>query len=222
MNFFKNLLGSTKNESNLEFYKNENGLHTLGGNFPADFTVPENEFLSGFQYIGFINRSDIYFNWLPFDVHLICPIYLDIENVYLDYSNPNAPKIIAPEDTSEITSAFDELKKDSIIQFKESKLSLREFEGLTDENELTIVGFAGKPNFLQDDDVPICPKSGKKMKFLCQFSTWNQIETEFTNVECDDKFMQQYFEHMNFWCDGSLYVFVQPESKTVCYYIQNT
>ncbi|KEY18745.1 hypothetical protein [Kaistella antarctica] len=222
MNFFKDILGSNKNESNVEFYKNENGLHTLGGTFPADFTVPENKFLSGFQYVGFINSSDKYFNWLPFDVHLICPIYLDIENVYLDYSNPNAPKILAPEDSSEITSAFDELKKDSIIQFKQSKLSLREFEGLTDENELTILGIAGKPNLLQDDDVPICPKSGKKMKFLCQFSTWNQIETEFTNVECEDKFMQQYFERMNFWCDGSLYVFIEPESKTVCYYIQNT
>ncbi|KFC21884.1 hypothetical protein [Epilithonimonas lactis] len=221
MNFLKKLFTSQK-ELNLEFYQCENGLHKLGGKFPSNFIIPKNDFLSGFQYVGFINKGDNYFDWIPFDIHLICPIYLDIENVFLDYSNPFAPIIIEPKNTSEITSAFDDLEKNSIVEFQETKLSIREFEGITDDNEFDILGVAGKANFLQHEDIPICPKSGKKMRFLCQFLTFNNIATEFTNVECEDKYMQQYFEHMNFWCDGSLYVFIEPESKTLCYYIQNT
>lgn len=222
MNFIKKLFGQSKNRINLEFYKNEDGSHKLGGTFPKNFIIPKNDFLGGFQYVGFISKSDKYFDWIPFDIHLICPIYLDIENVFLDYSNPIAPKLIEPKNTSEIKSAFDEIKKDSIIQFKETKLSLREFEGITEENEFDVLGIAGKPNFLQQNEIPTCPKSDKKMKFLCQFLTFGDIETEFTNIKCEDEYYQKYFNYMNFWCDGSLYVFIEPESKVLCYYIQNT
>lgn len=60
------------------------------------------------------------------------------------------------------------------------------------------------------------------MKFVCQLTSWSDLKTEFTNVIAEDDYEQKLFEKMNFWCDGDLYIFMQPESKTVCYFIQNT
>lgn len=219
MSILKNIFRKSKS---LEFYINEKGYHFLGGKPPENFEVPHNHFKGNFQYIGFISKSDESFGWLPFDVNLLCPIYCDIDKIYLDYSYPNAPKLISPIDTEEVTSAFDELKEDSIIQFKKTNIALRKFEGINDENELEILGIADKPHFLQDHNIPVCPKNGKKMKFLCQFLTFGEIETEYTNVNCGNSGMQIYFDHLNFWCDGSLYVFIEPSTRTICYYIQNT
>lgn len=201
---------------------NENGKHKLGGEIPNGFKIPENEFKSNFQYLGSISNSDEIFNWLPFKLNLICPIYLDFEQIYLDYENPNEPKLIYPINSSEIGTAYRTLDINSKIVFEEKKFSLKEFDGVTEENEFDIIGIAGKPNWTQEQNIPSCPKTNKKMKFICQFTSWSDLKTQFTNVVGEDDYEQELFEKMNFWCDGDLYIFMQPESKTVCYFIQNT
>src|SRR6218665_810092 len=98
------------------------GKHQIGGDTPSGFKIPDNEFMAGFQYLGFIDNTDEVFNWLPFKVHLIHPIYVDTYSVYLDYSDPNAPTIIAPQDTASETTAYDELSTDSVVIFEAVKV----------------------------------------------------------------------------------------------------
>ncbi len=201
---------------------NINGKHKLGGEIPENFKIPQNEFKSNFQYLGSIDNSDEIFNWLPFKLNLICPIYLDFDQIYLDYENPNEPKLIYPKNSSEIGTAFDTLDINSKIIFEEKIFKVKEFEGVTEENEFDVIGIAGKPNWTQEQNIPNCPKNNKKMKFVCQLTSWSDLKTKFTNVVCEDDYEQKLFEKMNFWCDGDLYIFIEPESKTVCYFIQNT
>ncbi|MEO8517094.1 MAG: hypothetical protein ABI426_10130 [Flavobacterium sp.] len=205
-----------------EFEFNENGKHKLGGEIPSNFIIPSNEFKSNFQYLGLINNSDEVFNWLPFNLNLICPIYLDFEQIYLDYENLNEPKLVYPLNTSEIDSAYNTLDVNSKIIFEEKSFSIKEFDGVTEENEFDVIGITGKPNWSQQQNIPNCPKTNKKMKFVCQLTSWSDLKTKFTNVVAESDYEQKLFEKMNFWCDGDLYIFMQPESKTVCYFIQNT
>ena len=58
------------------------------------------------------------------------------------------------------------------------------------------------------------------MKFVIQIN--GGLEAEKTNVNPKDEFYRHYYENMNFWGDGDLYFFYEPESKVGCYFIQNT
>lgn len=205
-----------------EFKEDKNGLHQIGGNIPNNFIIPKNDFLGGFQYIGKISHNDEVFNWLDFDVNLISPIYLDFEKIFFDYQNPNEPKVIYPKSGKDISTAYEDLNSDEKIIFERRNYSLQEFEGMNEENEFEVVGVAGEPEFEQDEEIPTCPKSNNKMEFLCQITSDSEIKAVKTINCVIDKSMQRYFEDLNFWCDGSLYVFVEPNSRTVCYYIQNT
>ncbi len=212
----------SNNKKEYAFIENINGIHSLGGEIPDDFNIPKNDFLAGVQYIGLISSSDEKLDWLTFDINLVSPIYLDFEKIFMDYSNPSSPSIISPKIGSGIGSAFDDLKEDSEIVFDQVKLSLQEFEAADDDNYIEPIGIAGKPDWIQNSAIPVCPKNKKEMKFLCQLMTFGEIKTKRTNINCEDEYMQTYFDHLNFWCDGCLFVFVEPNTKTVCYFIQNT
>ena len=198
-----------------EFKESKKGIHQIGGKKPNELKYPENNFISSFQYLGLINNKDQAFNWLPFKLHLICPIYLNIEEVILDYTNELEPKIITPKETAKIDSEFLELTKDSYIEFESRKIELTKSDEIDD---MECIGISNKPFQVQDLEIPRCPKSGKEMKFVCQLMTFGEIPVKEKNFETDE----EYLEHMNFWCDGSLFVFCEPNSKTVGYFIQNT
>ncbi|MEZ5049608.1 MAG: hypothetical protein R2766_08160 [Saprospiraceae bacterium] len=85
-----------------------------------------------------------------------------------------------------------------------------------------MLGNTGAPTWIQHELIPKCPKTGKSMKFLVMLETNNLVELESSNVEINDKSMKTYIESFNFWCDGALFIFYQPESKTMAYFIQNT
>ena len=53
MNFLKKLFNV---KQQLQFIQDDNGLHQLGGDIPSNFVIPDNEFLGGFQYLGYINN----------------------------------------------------------------------------------------------------------------------------------------------------------------------
>lgn len=219
MNFLNPLFGLKKQ---LQFIQDENGLHQLGGDIPANFKVPDNEFLGGFQYLGFINNVDKYFDWLPFPLHLICPIFTDFEYIFLDYENPHEPKLIYPTNSGEISSALDELTKDSYVVYNKANFSLTTFEGINDDNEFEVVGIAGNPAWTQVAESPTCPKSNKKMTFVCQLMSNGPITAKEKNFRSDNDYFEKLFTELNFWCDGDLKVFFEPTSKVACYFIQNT
>lgn len=199
-----------------EFKESPNGLHQIGGGKPSELIYPENKFKGDFQYVGNISTKQDIFNWLPYDLHLICPIYLNIdEGVFLDYTNPLKPQLLHPEDSGSITSEYDELIDGSYIEFEAINLML---EKVVEIDDMECYGVAGKPTWLQDTVTPLCPKSGKKMKFVCQLMTFGEVSTKTKNF--DSKLSD--FDHMCFWGDGSLYVFMNPNENTVCYLIQST
>ena len=198
-----------------EFVEDENGTHQIGGKKPIELKYPENNFISNFQYLGFINNKDQKFNWLPFKLHLICPIYLNIEELVLDYTNELEPKIIIPKKTAEIDSEFLELTENSYIEFESRKIGLIKSDEIDD---MECIGVSNRPFEVQELVIPRCPKSGKEMKFVCQLMTFGKISVKEKNFETDE----EYLEHMNFWCDGSLVVFCEPNSRVVSYFIQST
>ncbi|OUJ74124.1 hypothetical protein [Hymenobacter crusticola] len=205
-----------------EFVQDNQGLHQLGGDIPFNFKIPENEFLGGFQYLGFINNMDIAFNWLLFPLHLICPIFTDFEYLFLDYENPMAPRLIHPLNTAEISTAYNELTKDSYIIYNEKNFSLKSFKGINGDNEFEVVAIAGKPSWTQSSKAPTCPKSQKKMKFVCQLMSNGPLKAKEKNVTGHNDYYEELFTNLNFWCDGDLKVFFEPTSKVACYFIQNT
>ena len=199
----------------LQLVKDKDGLHQLGGEMPSDFQHPENSCVVPFQYLGFIDHKDKNFNWLPFRVNLTCPIYLNIGNVFLDYSDPKKPTILNRKEVEKADTSYDDdLDPFSEIVFNEMKCSFVELE------EFSETGHAGLPNWIQGPDIPMCPKSGKRMKFLCQLN--GGVSAKRTNVTPKDEYYRRYYEELNFWGDGDLFVFFEPISKVACYFIQNT
>lgn len=198
----------------LEIVDDENGFHQLGGEIPNGFLLPENNCVVPFQYFGYIDNHDKKFNWLPIKVHLTCPIYLNIGNVFLDYSDPNEPSLINREEVEKADTSYDDLNQNSEIVFHEVKFSFVE------DIEFSGGGHSGIPNWIQYPDIPMCPKSGKRMKFLCQLN--GGVTTKRTNIDPKNDWYRRYYEELNFWGDGDLFVFFEPTSKVACYFIQNT
>lgn len=221
MNFLSKLFG--KNQ--LELIEDKNGKHIFGGEIPEDFVIPENRFLANFQYIGKISNSDKNFQWLPFDLDLICPILTDFEYIFLDYNDPKKPKLIFPQNSESIRSAYDEIDQNSKIIYEAKKFSLKEFGGINEDNEFDVFGVTGKPqpNF-EDEPVvyPKCPLTNSKMDFVVQLFSNRHLKTTSKNFVSKSDYEEKIHQHMNFWCDGSLKVFISPKSKIVCYSIQNT
>jgi hypothetical protein len=198
----------------LKLVKDANGIHQLGGEIPDDFQLPENKCVVPFQYLGYISNQEENFSWLPFKVHLTCPIYLNIDKVFLDYSNAQKPFIINRDEVEQADTEYDDdLNRNSEIVYNKMNFSFigkRKFSGN---------GWSGIPNWIQRPEIPICPKSGKRMKFLCQL--WGGVTTKRTNVEPKEEWYRKYYEELNF-SDGALFVFFEPTSKVACYFTQNT
>lgn len=190
----------------------------LGGEPPVGFEVPKFEFVAPFQYLGKLSKSEPAFAWLPFDVHLVAPIYLNIDKLYIDYADPNRPRVLDVEALKRAGTSYDNLKSDSEIVFeKVSMKALKSTIGVSRK-----IGHTGVPNWIQNPDIPVCPKSKRPMRFLCQISSEAGVMTARTNVVTKNEYAKTYFDHLNFWGAGDLYIFFEPESKIACFLIQNT
>lgn len=189
----------------------------LGGEIPDEFSIPEFEFNAPFQYLGKFSKSDEAFSWLPFDLHLAAPIYLNFDKLYLDYADPLNPKVINVEELRKTNNSFDDLKPNSEIVYEQVFIKTEK------SNNFGGLGHTGVPNWIQHPDIPTCPKSKKTMKFLCQLSYDGlDVKTKRTNVKLKNEWDEQYFEKLNFWGDGDLFIFFEAQSKVVCFLIQNT
>ena len=167
--------------------------------------------------MGKFSRSNEAFNWLPFDLHLAAPIYLNFDKLFIDYSDPVNPKVLNVEELKKTDTSYDYLKPGSEIVYEKVFITSEkstEFGGI----EHTAV-----PDWIQYPDIPTCPKSKKTMKLLCQLNYDGlEIKTERTDVQPKNERCKQYFENMNFWGCGDLYIFFEPESKVICFLIQHT
>lgn len=190
------------------------GPHLLGGAWPASLRAPEAECATSFQYVGCISRSDPAFDWLPHDLHLVCPIYLAFERLFLEYTDPLAPVVFNADEISASESSFEEVGPDSRIEFHGLSFSFIE------SMERSGRGFAGFPTWIQYPDIPRCPKTGNIMRFVCQLRGGAVVAQ--SNIVPSDDYNATCFEQLDFWGDGDLYVFFDPTSRMACFMIQNT
>lgn len=189
----------------------------LGGETPADFHLPKFDFTAPFQYLGKLSKSDQAFNWLPFDLHLTAPVYLDFNPLFIDYSDPMRPQVMDVPQLQKTGSAFEDLQPDTEVVFKKVPFKTQPPVPL-----MRYLGHTGVPNWIQYPEIPTCPKSNKTMRFVCQLGSDGDVTTTRTNIELRNLSQQRYFDHLNFWSDGELFVFFEPESSVACFFIQNT
>lgn len=217
MGLFDFLKRHKSNFINFYFLEEDHGFHWLGGDVPTDFKLPESNGLMPFQYLGYVSHMDKTFAYLPFGLHLTFPIYLDIyERLYIDYSNPSAPTLINADIVDDATCAYDDIGKESVVVFE------KKFFHPVSGGDYSF-GHTGSPNWFQEPEIPLCPKTGKEMKFVCQLGSSPSLpNTKYTNVKTTEGYEQEYFDKMNFWGDGDLFVFFEPESKVACVFIENT
>ena len=189
----------------------------LGGEVPDELNIPRFDFNAPLQFLGKLSKFDEAFSWLPNDLYLIAPLYSDFHEIFIDYSDPLNPKILNIDDLKDAGSSYDNVTSDSEIVFEKMFITTQKSSDYGYGQ-----GHTGVPNWIQYPDIPSCPKSNRTMKFLCQLTDAVDVKTKRTNVKYKDDWDKQYFERMNFWGDGDLYIFYDPESKIACLFIQNT
>jgi hypothetical protein len=97
----------------------KNGLSYLGGKPPLNFKLPENQSALPFQYLGLLSDKDEAFKWLPFHLNLTCPIYLNFDFIYLDYTDPDCPIILNHEEVHNFDYFGNYLKADLYVEFEQ-------------------------------------------------------------------------------------------------------
>jgi hypothetical protein len=174
--------------------ESENGRHRIGGKRPSALRLPHLETMkTPFNYLGTIDGNDPFFDWLSIpEFHIIWPINEYNSGIYLDYSDPMAPKVLNPETFS---NAWHD---PTIADPPDPDVLERRYEAkAVTENELDLESNAtllcGVPMWLQAPEIPICPKSSEIMRFVCMF---NSSENGFS-----------------FGDFGHLYLFYEPRSK---------
>lgn len=188
----------------------------LGGQLPADFDISQYDSLACIQYLGMFSHLDEGFAWLPCDLHLFAPIYQDFNELYIDYSDPMHP-VVLNNGFSMFSSAWDKLQRDSRIVYEKVFFSTDRMDDLDGG-----FGHTGIPDWVQSHVYPISPINHKPMRFLAQLKSNRGVDVIDCSIKEENDFLAYYFEEMNFWGDGDLYIFFEPESSVLCLFIQIT
>lgn len=198
------------------------GLHSVGGVPPHGFQMPSHPDLPvSCQYIAKISQKDPVFNWIPFEVlHLVYPLFVSTGPLFMDYSNPLSPKII--ETTVMMDHTFKCVTTKTILEYEHHSFEVKGLAEDPSDCRNDNLGNTGIPFWIQHPEHPRCPVSGRLMRFLCSLESGISKIVRKENVGPEDASIQRYLDVINFWCDGCLFVFVEPETKIVCMLIQNT
>lgn len=193
----------------------------LGGTEEKEFNLPKFSKKPSFQYLGKLSNKTHGFEWLPFDLNLTIPLYGYFNQLFLDYSDKNNPRVV--NESEYLNSDYDDkyVNSSSQVIFEKTYIStekLNEHRELEWEN-----GIIGIPKWIQYPAIPTCPKTGEMMKFICQFSYQINVPVFESDLDFNsDSIDKSYYEKMNFGSDGDLFIFMNPNTKIVCYIIQHT
>ncbi len=193
------------------------GRHLVGG-APTSFTIPSSPLRFGLQYIGSISMKDPLFSWIGFDFNLVAPLTVQyFEKCWIDYSNPAAPVFCDFNTDFDEFGDFDDVDPQGFfVTYKSMRWSATP---LSRSNE-KYLGTSGAPLWVQAPDFPIHPDTGKPLKFVLQIESMTTTLAE-SSIGSDD-YVFSHLEFLAFWGDGTLYVFLDPETRLACYLIQNT
>ena len=189
--------------------KCEQGPHTIGGEKPGDLQMPTHSNLrTHFQYIGRIDGSDPYFTWLGVpQLHIIFPVYECNYGIYLDWTNPFAPTILNPEtfDPAWEIRVAEGMSYEMVRYCTTQEIDIELFENGSDD-----ILLCGVPLWYQAPNIPICPRTGEVLKYVCTVNSDHSIKVKQHNqteslLSCTD--------HLCFGDHGWLFVFYHPGSK---------
>ncbi len=218
---------------NLRF-TNNTAASWLGGEPPEGFVMPECGIVS-FQYLGYLSGSDL---------HLVFPLYSDVAKLFIDSTDPMRPVVLNTEEVADATTAYgDYIDTGTQLAFVRHEIEFFAPENNKKRGAFTSYCGAGIPNWMQRPTIPHCPRSGKRMEFAVQVCSQmanaipvessnvvslglERVEVVGTNGQIDVRRrirpIENEFKRMGFWGSGTLYVFVQPETKVACLFIQNS
>ncbi|WP_459213149.1 hypothetical protein [Aquimarina rhabdastrellae] len=192
------------------------GINYFGGDSPENLIIPK---LNGttVSYLGMISKEEKSFDWLDFDLHLVCPTFLDFsEPISIDYSNPDKPIFIDIDQIENNDFCDLEAMKniDPYAFYTKQNFSFRK-TNKRNVVEKSIEGYFGIPDWDHEPFLPYCSKTGKKMKFILN-TVWinSKLVTEIPDS------INQGGDSDLFFSDGNLHIFFQPESKVLTYFAQ--
>lgn len=198
--------------------KHDTGSHKIGGEKPISFEMPTCEKLkTKFQYIGSINGSDKAFRWLGIpELHIAFPIYECNFGIYLDYSDAFKPRVLNPETFSD--AWYDTgMDGSAEVVFKETTYKVSKKFDVEEYTESDNLLLCGVPLWYQEPAIPVCPKTGTLMRYVCTINSDSEIEV--VNKEAS-KGLPFADECLCFGDWGHLFVFYSPESKIMHLNIQ--
>lgn len=182
---------------------NELGDHVLGGDVPVGLKMPIFQEAFTIYYLGHVGVTD--FPVLPFrNLHLFVPELLT-NVLFVDYKNPNQP-VVYNEEVIDKVNVPDRAQPFTIHTFDPIRFSVVD---ISNEQAGFELGISGVPNWLQQIEIPKCPKSGRHMQFLLQIDTQHD---DYPSVA------EKYYVYLT----PTLYVFIEPETKMVAYLYQTT
>jgi hypothetical protein len=193
--------------------KSLKGSHRIGGNKPEALILPVHDKLSSFRYLGTIDCSDKYFKWLGIpQFHIVHPTDL-WDGVFLDYSNPNAPRLVEPIN---IPEWYKPHLPESPIKYLETKFTTTE-KWDSDKYKKNYLQLCGVPLWIQYPAIPRNPLTGKVMKFVCTINSDDEIKI----VEPQSEVDPPWNDYLIFGDVGHLYVFFDPDTKIAHLEIQS-
>jgi hypothetical protein len=201
--------------------KAKQGDSFLGGELPEGFQLPKLDSRPAFQFLGTLSPKTEGLEWLPFDFHITVPIYGSFLQLFLDYSDPMHPQIWDTE--AYINSDYEDnyVKFDTELVYEKEFLKSKKLKKMPDFFEENL-GYLGVPHWIQNPHILNCPKTGDLMRFVAQFGRSVDIKLKRANIEVPNEgYYAELLGRMNFWADGDLYVFLNPNSKMACVIIQH-
>lgn len=206
-----------------EFIPNKRGKNCIGGSPPSDFMVPTLSSGLVFQYLGLLNQSDPIFR-LSHDLHLVYPLFIDFcMEVWVDYKDPLAPLVLNDKEISSL----------NWVEFKEGDDIMLEpvrFKTAPWPTNAKHGGHIGVPNWIQDPNIPVCPRTKKPMELICQLGDGELSRAEMKNslivnkLERTANFGLSSSKENSKWItgDGDLFIFFSRKSRLACYLYQGT
>lgn len=198
----------------------KNGINSIGGKASSEIDIPDLN-TSPIVYFGCISKNELHFPQINFDLHLVCPIFIDLQSpVFFDYSDTKKPKLLKDNVTSNFSQLFENIPSDAYIEYKQMnfridaapttkiKVGEHEFDMIPGE-----IGHTGTPNWIHNEEWPNCPVTGNKMDFLFQLGDINDCKT----VKGQEVLDKEYFDQYLHFGHGYLYVFYEAKSKVIAY-----
>lgn len=194
--------------------KNLNGHHKIGGSIPNELMMPtHNNLKTKFHYIGTINGLDPKFTWLGLEkLNIIYPLNECNTGIFLDYSEPEKPKILNPETFNDAwyDPELDNFNRVEFLETRYTTIDIKNTDLFIDNDELLICGV---PLWYQNPEIPICPKTNEVMKFVCTINSDSEIKLIQNNNS--EKVKLVFGDYLCFGDYGHLFVFYNPNSKVL-------